>query len=970
MASILAGVIASAIAATSASLSAGGAIVGAISTIVATTFVTGITFGINKLASGGKAKGSDLGNFSSSGNQKLNLQQDSVDTQKIIYGRIRVSGLLAFAGTTSTRFRDRGLHMVVVYADHEVEEIEQLWLDENPLTLDGDGKATDDKYLATGNDNWAAGTQLVTTTRYTGTTTQTVNQRLKESFPEWDDNHKGLGVAYVAYLLAHSPDVFPNGIPNPTAIIKGRKVYDPRTSTTAYSNNWALCVRDYLTNTEFGLGVGEDEIDDASVIASANICDEDVTLIDGSTQKRYTLDGIIDTAARPLEVLEDMATCAAGAIVYSQGKFFIHAGYYEAPAVDIDRSWLRDTVEVIPKAERDDLFNAVSGVYVEPDKNWQVTDFPILTNPTYEAEDRNQRITRDIEYKFITNGERAQRLAKIALERGRQAITVKLKCNLKALQLKPWDTVTYTEPLLGFESKVFRVLDWSMNSDSSVDLLLREEASGIYDWNAGEATTYDLAPNTNLPDPTVVDTVGNLQVTEELYSSTTGSGVKARAILTWDEADEGFLDRYEVSYKLTSASDYTPAGVTTGLTFTVFDIDPGVYDFRVYTRSYNNVLSEPVITTKELFGLTAPPADITNFRIQAIDGAAHLQWDQAVDLDVKIGGSIELRHTSKTTGYSWSDGIQIGPALSGISTNATVELLAGTYLVKAVDSTGNKSVNATAVTVANTNISGLTEVATATQQPSFDGAKTNMAVNTVDGTLRLDGVGLFDDEAGNFDDAAGFFDYGNGNGFETSGTYIFDDGSGNDYIDLGATYTGRIQVFFNGLVFDAAELFDDAGGNFDSRSGLFDGTEIDDIATTFEIRTTDDDPSSSPSWTDWMLFRVGDYTCRAFQIRVNVTSQQDSYNIAIDELYATVTLPSRTERFEDEATTLSGVTKTYTAPFFQKPNVRVMIQGAVSGDTEKITHITTGSKYTGVTIEVLNGGSNVNRTVDIFALGV
>ena len=56
-------------------------------------------------------------------------------------------------------------------------------------------------------------------------------------------------------------DVFPRGLLTFSAIVKGKKVFDPRTSTTAWSANAALCLRDYLTS-DYGLGANSDEIND------------------------------------------------------------------------------------------------------------------------------------------------------------------------------------------------------------------------------------------------------------------------------------------------------------------------------------------------------------------------------------------------------------------------------------------------------------------------------------------------------------------------------------------------------------------------------------------------------------------------------------------------------------------------------------------------------------------------------------
>jgi hypothetical protein len=48
-----------------------------------------------------------------------------------------------------------------------------------------------------------------------------------------------------------------------------------------------------------------------------------------------------------------------------------------------------------------------------------------------------------------------------------------------------------------------------------------------------------------------------------------------------------------------------------------------------------------------------------------------------------------IRYTPELASPSWSSAIDIGPALPGISTQAVFPLLTGTYMAKAVDSSGS-----------------------------------------------------------------------------------------------------------------------------------------------------------------------------------------------------------------------------------------------------------------------------------------
>jgi Putative phage tail protein len=722
-------------------------------------------------------------------------------------------------------------------------------------------------------------------------------------------------------------------------------LYDPRTGLTAYSDNWALCVRDYLSNPDYGLGATDAEIDDDSVIASANICDEDVELADGTMQKRYICNGQLDTANSPLENIKDLVTAGAGIVPYTQGRFRIFAGAYVAPSATIDESWLADEIEIQAKTPRNELFNAVKGVYVAPDKNWQPTDFPMVKNSLYEAQDDGLQIPRDLELPYTIDPVAAQRIAKIVLEKARQGIVATMPCNFKALTVAVYDTVTVSIERLGWNEKVFRVTGWELTPEAMINLTLQEESSASYDWNKGEATAYDPAPDTNLAEAGSVEPPGNPVVTESLYETTDGSGVKTQVFLTWGESESPFISYYLVQYKLASEEeeDYRQEPPIYGNQHTIRDLAPGVYDFRVRAVNLRSSGSPYATTRKEVVGLNASPADIENFSINAINNQAHLTWDQSVDLDVRNGGYIRLRWSSDPGG-GWSDGIDLCDALPGNATNAVLPLLSGVYMIKAYDSARNESINATLISSDIVNVVKMNSVATLAEDPGFSGTKTNMVVSS--GELILDGT-------------AG--------AIEMDGEYVF-----STYLDLGAVYTARAYVSVTADVFDTISLFDSADGLFDDREGLFDGADLADVKLEFFIKTTSSNPSGSvPTdgmWNDWRKFVVGDFTARAYWLKLVVTNAKASNNIGISALALNVDVPNREEIFNDQALSSGGTTITYAKPFYARPTIGVTIQSASSGDTRKITHVTSGGKWTGVTVQILNGGG-VARTVDVEARG-
>ena len=82
--------------------------------------------------------------------------------------------------------------------------------------------------------------------KHLGTTNQAADADLVAEDSAWSTEHRARGVAYIYIRAEFDTSVFPQGLPTFSAIVKGKKVYDPRTSTTAWSANAALCLRDYL----------------------------------------------------------------------------------------------------------------------------------------------------------------------------------------------------------------------------------------------------------------------------------------------------------------------------------------------------------------------------------------------------------------------------------------------------------------------------------------------------------------------------------------------------------------------------------------------------------------------------------------------------------------------------------------------------------------------------------------------------
>lgn len=829
----------------------------------------------------------------------------SAQPHRIIYGQQLVSGNVVFLSTTGNE--NNYLHMVIALAGHEIESVDEVWL--------GDKLSTDATFSG-----------LVRINTHLGTTDQAADTDLVAEVPEWTVDHRLRGIAYIYVRLKWDPDVWVNGIPNIKALVKGKKLYDPRDSSTQWSQNWALVVRDYLTS-DYGLSVDPTvgEIDDTYTIASANICDEltlypnnlqtadllddqsstvnetvytttskaaadtssylaavymkqgtaaqtqltlefsggttqndgsivvtwgvtpsyttsgaansisggledvgngwyrvwvtaadasdnstvQVTIYpasyaaDGSTtgtvyadgaqlsntsalveyerttgtvtdnnlilysddfsqwngvatittdqdtcpayhQRRYTCDGVVSLDSTPASVVDDLVTAAAGAVTYVQGKYRIHAGAYDAPVASFDESDLRDTMSVQARMTRKDLFNAVRGTFVNKERSWEATDFPPITNTTYEAEDGGERIFRDIELPFTIDVHRAQRIAKIHLERARQAVSVTFPCKLTAMDVTVWDVVTLTIADMGWSNKPFRVMSWTLDDTGGIEMVLQEESSSIYTWAYTDGTTVDSAPNTNLPDPWTVQPPTALTLSSgdnELLVGQDGT-IVSRIHATWQASTDPHLYRYDVEFKKATDLVWFPFTATTKDVTEAYIApvnDGETYDVRVSAVNTLGVRSSwETITGHTVVGKSNPPPDVDTFYVdRQPDGTREFSWTYTNPPPDLAG--FEIRYINGTGTYTWDQLTPLHDGLLQASPYETNQLAAGQYVcaIKAVDTSGNYSTNAVFIssTLGDPRIG--TALATAVEHPTWPYTKTNCHVEE-DGYLWAD----------------------------------------------------------------------------------------------------------------------------------------------------------------------------------------------------------------------------------------
>ena len=766
---------------------------------------------------------------------------------QIIYGKVRVGGARIYDEATGEN--NKYLHRVVAVAGHEIQSFDEIYINDEIITLDGSGNVTSpSKY------NGKVRIKL-----HLGSPNQTADTFLVSESAHWTTQHRLRGIAYMYVRLAFDADVFPNGIPEITATISGKKVYDPRTSTTAWSDNPALCLRDYLTSS-YGISEATANIDDTLVIAAANVCDQ--TNTDAGTT-RYTCNGAFTTASTPYDMINGILTSMDGSLWYAQGSWRMKPAYWTAPVLDLNEDDLRSSVSVSTRHSRRNNFNTVKGTFRGEESNWQTTDYPQVTNSAFLDADGGQESVADVDLPFTDNSIEARRIARISLERNRQQLTVNASFGLKTLQVQVGDNVRLTNTRFGWSNKEFEVIAWNFGLTDGLDLqtqmTLRETAESVYD-EVDDGVVYER-DNTTLLSPFDVPAVGlaatvRTQVIREKLTNIITLNVTSGA--------SERIDHVEAEFKLSSDTDWITLGTGQLGKFEAIDLEDGNYDFRARAINTFGIKGEwNELDAINASGLLEPPSDVTGFVAEVNGPVITLDWNAVPDLDLSY---YVVRYSPDLVGASWGNALTYVDKVSRPASSVSVPARAGTYMVKAVDKSGITSVNYTSVVVPVANIEPLANTLSLTDSPTFTGTKTNTEV--VSSNLRID-------------------DYVTA---PSEGEYFF-----SNYIETGDSTVKRCRVYVSGLTTrhdDTAGLFDDQPGLFDNAPGLFDdlggSSQFSDTNIITLVSITQDDPAGSPTWSDYNAIKVADLSARAFRFKVKLTSIANNVTPSVSALTAYV----------------------------------------------------------------------------------
>ena len=744
----------------------------------------------------------------------------TVQSHVWIYGSCRVGGVRLYDEATDN---NKYLWRILALAGHELNAINNIYAFDEQLTLDSSGNVT-------APSKWAGKIKII---KYLGSDSQNVDGGLQiASAGLWTSNHRLQGIACLLIRLEFDADAFPNGIPTFTADVQGRKVLDTRTSTTAYSNNWALCLRDLIANHP-ELHGKINNVNSASVTTAANISDENVTLASGGTQKRYTCNGAINlNGVSAKDIIEGMLRAGAGDAWISDGEWHIKAGKLTSSIKTITQDDIVSPITMQSAVGRAERYNTIRGTFRGSETLWQWSDYPEIASSVFLNEDNNVTSVLDRDLEFVTDSARAQRIAKILLYRQREEIAVQLSVNLTGFDLTVGDVISLTYPRFGWSAKLFEVRKWTYKINTGdaliVELTLRETSAGVYDWNADE--TSFSANNTVLPSPWLTE-VPSITLSE--YINTINQEVFGVLKVALSVSDAARVSTYEVEIRQTAGTgDWVQLGSGVSNVYEWHVVSPSNIDVRARTVSHLGVKSawsQKLNASIQL--LAQPPDNVMNFTELQLGDSLYLTWDPVSNQDLS---HYEIRFTSNLKGTF--DLAQV--AVSKIARPATSTVLpveVGRYFIVAVDKFGRRSVDAASIAITSDTTVARSVIKSILESPTFAGTKTGLSVVTRSAVKYLQLTS---------------------SATKNSGLYLF-----SNTIDLGVRRKSILRAIIEQVGYSTVTTkFDSLPGKLDDLQGKWDdlGTTVanqDAIISNLEYRATISDPTIAETETfgSWSL---------------------------------------------------------------------------------------------------------------------
>ena len=916
----------------------------------------------------------------------------------VVYGERKIGGTRVFIETSGTD--NTHLYIALALCEGEIESVDKIFIDDKEVTWTGALSDDTSRTVNSSDGNFykadptvegSSAESLIEVKCHYGTDTQ-AQCSLLGSLTSWTANHRLRGIAYISLKIKWNQDAF-SGLPTIQALIKGKKVVAYNSSsvaqTAAHSNNPAWCLLDYLTNERYGKGLSIANIDIPSFYTASGVCDTDVTAYGSTTIDVLDCNAVIDTSRKVIDNVRELVKGARSYLPFSSGKYKMIVETTGSASITLTEDDIIGGYTLASES-KSNKYNRVIISFVNPDRNYQVDEiqWPEIDDSAYASADQHATMkTADggfllegrFDFSTITSPYQAIELAEVICRRSRDSKGLQLTVGFDAYDLVIGDIVNVSLSSLGYSSKAHRVIGITFNEDFTIDLNLVIHQDAHYTW--ATKTQVTATPSTTLPNPYSVTAPAGLTLTDELIEYADGI-VITRLNISITASTDKFVQYYQVETKQSTETNYKIITKGTQLNHEMLNVVDGkIYNVRVKSINALGVSSTYTSANRTIVGGSEPPSDVDDFSIEMHgSNQMRLTWSPpTADTDLDIA-YYEIRYQDVTTGALWNTSTNLIRVTRRKSDNALVNSRVGAFLIKAIDKTGNESVNESIIYTNVSNVFAYTDISTTTENPNLltDPAQMDSTYPLCvkedasgDNVWSLDTITNFEDTVGNFDTPSGLFELG-GTDITSNPTYYLANRDSLGYfnfvnsLSLPAIYDGTVKPTLTLDFENPYDLFDVGRGYayFDDAKAPFDGSEPSHAFHKIQMASSTTSLGGATVYSD--VSSSATYAFRYAKFRLRLTNDDNKTSSNITQLKIKLALENRNAKGNDIVSGASTKAVVFTNAFYSSPSIGVAAQNMATGD-----YFTISSKSaTGFSIDFRNsGGTHVNRTFDYVAEG-
>ena len=315
-----------------------------------------------------------------------------------------------------------------------------------------------------------------------------------------------------------------------------------------------------------------------------------------------------------------------------------------------------------------------------------------------------------------------------------------------------------------------------------------------------------------------------------------------------------------------------------------------------------------------------------------------LEWGAPVSPDVDY---YQIRYTpefSSTT--SFEKATIIADKVPFPATSVSVPARFGTYMIKAVDTSGNISDNYSSIITPTKTLFDYEDIQNLTSG-TWTGDKFGLEVYDTN-KIRSKNDGVPGE-------------------YVLDGYYYFP-----ETIDFGAIYPVRVSAAIVANGFTISETVA-SNTNWDAWMEVRTGTDISTLSDWGTLNTVTSLSFGEGDFGPWKAFHAGDFTGYLLQFRLRTQSNLESLGVAVESASIEITSQYRVDGDYDVSGTIGGVRVNFSSPYQVRPSLSITQQSMLTGDYFELT----AQDKDGFTIEFFNSsGTSVTRTFDWVARGI